>query len=658
MSKDSKSMGVGGDDSPHWESRYREALESLENQGREARDLEKRLRRALGQVAVAGMGGDGRLSRYLSDIRQVAKSDAELSVVTERVETMSRFLRQQADQDIRLPPADGNLEQVLRRTLSQILMVLRHRHPEDEELFTLQSRLQSGDTRELKQSAIALERALLDSFSEKEKPSGGLGRLLSMGSRKSSSGAEVTAFASLARSLQPRLNDQRIETLLQYLEAQGPSALLPVCRELVELIETALDQAQLRPGESDSDSDSAQSRSSQTRALPSPDSEQAATSDSTAAEAAEAAGAQPANNKDDSAGKKIGKSAGKMLDALKMPGELTEEVSALTKDARSAFADPNQAADWLKRATALLERYRGLVDRERDALKRFLETVLGRLSELEGFVGSERASRARTAAAGRKLDAALEKDLADIRQVVGRSQDLGSLGKAINERLNRLNSHLNRRQAVEAKADTEAEQRLVEMEQRLKKMEEEADRLRDRLKRAQDRSAIDPLTELPNRRGYEKRLQYEVERHRRHGRPLSLAVCDLDEFKVVNDQLGHQAGDEALGRVADLVRESLRTTDYAARFGGEEFVLLLPETDLEAAILVAERLRETVASQGFAHDGVDYPLTMSIGLSTFQPADPPEKVFRRADQALLQAKESGRNRVLAADPDPAETTTD
>ncbi|MCP1727832.1 diguanylate cyclase [Natronospira proteinivora] len=619
------------DGQAHWERRYREALDSLEAQGHEAREMERRLRRALAQVAMAGMGGDSQLSRYLEEIRQNARGDAALEEVLDTIERMGRFLRHQAEKDIRLPETGGSMEQVLRRLLLQILMLIKTRHPDDETLLSLQSRLQDAGTRELKQTAEALENQLLETFGQVEKENRGVSRWLRRGGKQQGDNdAGVAAVSSLLNSLSQRLPPEETQALTRQLEQEGSQALLPVCRRLVSLVEGALDTAAVpgdntpqtpaRPGESAND-----------------DGEQTGSP-------AQGPTAKP--RKTIKAGKHV-------LAQLRFPEELREEADALAKEARQALADPAGIANWLEATADLLQRFQGAVDRERQALKKFLETVLGRLSELEGFVGSERASRARTAAAGRKVDAALERDLHDIRTAMDQKQDMGSLGKAINERLNRLNKHLNRRQRIEADANSEAEERMAAMEQRLEQMEAEANQLRQRLKKAQDRSAIDPLTDLPNRRGYEKRLAYEVERQRRHDRPLSLAVCDLDEFKLVNDQLGHLAGDEALGQVADLIRETLRTTDFAARFGGEEFVILLPETELEAARQVAERLRVMIQDAGFEHEGVRYPLTLSVGVAEFGEQEPPEKVFRRADQAVLDAKEQGRNRVVVAMEDAA-----
>lgn len=151
----------------------------------------------------------------------------------------------------------------------------------------------------------------------------------------------------------------------------------------------------------------------------------------------------------------------------------------------------------------------------------------------------------------------------------------------------------------------------------------------------------DPLTELANRRGFDRRFDLEVERSRRDGSSLALVICDLDHFKRVNDELGHDAGDEVLRRVATAIAAKTRDADLAARIGGEEFGVLLPGTGPERATLAAERVRHAIA-EAFAAEGPE--LTASCGIASGQgaAADPVE-LFRAADEALYRAKRAGRD---------------
>ena len=164
----------------------------------------------------------------------------------------------------------------------------------------------------------------------------------------------------------------------------------------------------------------------------------------------------------------------------------------------------------------------------------------------------------------------------------------------------------------------------------------------------------DPLTGVANRRFFERRLADEVERWSRRKEPLACMLADIDHFKRVNDQFGHQVGDRALQQVAGLLGEDLRGVDVLARYGGEEFVLLLPNTNVQQAEAIAERLRTKIAGQPFSGpEERPLDITVSIGLACLGPdiklddVQPGLWLFQQADAALYQAKQSGRNRVIA-----------
>lgn len=165
----------------------------------------------------------------------------------------------------------------------------------------------------------------------------------------------------------------------------------------------------------------------------------------------------------------------------------------------------------------------------------------------------------------------------------------------------------------------------------------------------------DPLTGVNNRRYVERRLLEEIGRNRRQQNALSCMYIDIDHFKQINDRIGHQAGDEVLRGVAGRIKAELRLSDALGRFGGEEFVVLLIDADLDDAVSVAERIRQSIAEQPLVlGDGERLDVTVSIGVaSLFHPGrnEPIEKTAQqfvaRADQALYQAKAGGRNRVVA-----------
>jgi diguanylate cyclase (GGDEF)-like protein len=157
----------------------------------------------------------------------------------------------------------------------------------------------------------------------------------------------------------------------------------------------------------------------------------------------------------------------------------------------------------------------------------------------------------------------------------------------------------------------------------------------------------DPLTGLSNRRFILTQLAAVVSGARRHERPLSIAVVDIDHFKAVNDTYGHAAGDRVLAEVAASLREHLRAEDHLGRLGGEEFLALLPDADAEAAGAATEKLRAEAAALRVVYEGVELAVTVSIGWAAWD-GEAPDELLRRADVALYEAKNAGRDRVEGA----------
>ena len=159
---------------------------------------------------------------------------------------------------------------------------------------------------------------------------------------------------------------------------------------------------------------------------------------------------------------------------------------------------------------------------------------------------------------------------------------------------------------------------------------------------------VDMVTSVPNRRGFFMLVAPWLPLARRPGVPTSLVVFDLDHFKRVNDSYGHAAADTALRAVIDVCKHHLRDSDQLGRMVGVEFAILLPRTDLEAAVMVAERMRAAVAATPSKSARAMVALTASFGVTTIRPDDSTTSLFKRADDALLAAKQAGRNRVVAA----------
>ena len=160
-------------------------------------------------------------------------------------------------------------------------------------------------------------------------------------------------------------------------------------------------------------------------------------------------------------------------------------------------------------------------------------------------------------------------------------------------------------------------------------------------------SVLDGLTGLYNRRQFEIGLEQEYNRTKRHPSDFSLAILDIDFFKKVNDTYGHQYGDYVLKTVANLMKQAFRKTDLLYRYGGEELIMIMPETNIEDAIIPVQRLRRMIEEYDFDYNGVKTKVTASIGLTMNYPEfNSPAELLKSADEALYKAKESGRNRVV------------
>jgi diguanylate cyclase (GGDEF)-like protein/PAS domain S-box-containing protein len=168
------------------------------------------------------------------------------------------------------------------------------------------------------------------------------------------------------------------------------------------------------------------------------------------------------------------------------------------------------------------------------------------------------------------------------------------------------------------------------------------------LAQLEQEAMTDPLTALPNRRAYDAELARVAARSRRNKSPISVGVADIDHFKLVNDTYGHPVGDLVLCEVGKAIERAARGTDFVARTGGEEFGMLFPDTAIEMAGLVAERMRKAVEEASVTTpDGACIRVTISIGLAALAPEAAPDQALASADAALYQAKDQGRNRVVS-----------
>jgi diguanylate cyclase (GGDEF)-like protein len=158
----------------------------------------------------------------------------------------------------------------------------------------------------------------------------------------------------------------------------------------------------------------------------------------------------------------------------------------------------------------------------------------------------------------------------------------------------------------------------------------------------------DPLTQTNNRAGFDGYIKREISLAERHSKNLAIIFLDIDHFKAINDHYGHECGDITLTSVANWIKECLRSSDAVFRFGGEEFVILLSETDLAGAEIVAERIRSSIEAHALSYDMQSVSVTASLGVSVLHTVDTADSLVKRADDAMYKAKKNGRNQVMLA----------
>ncbi|MCZ8094468.1 MAG: GGDEF domain-containing protein [Acidovorax sp.] len=189
---------------------------------------------------------------------------------------------------------------------------------------------------------------------------------------------------------------------------------------------------------------------------------------------------------------------------------------------------------------------------------------------------------------------------------------------------------------------------LQELRERTDAKHAEVAKLQQELDRASAQARHDPLTGTLNRKGLDEAMEREVARARRMGNPLCVALLDIDNFKNINDRLGHTVGDAALVHLAQVTREVMRPQDLLARYGGEEFVLLLPDTNVESGVAAMTRLQRELTTRFFLQGSEKILITFSAGVAQLHDSETSVDALKRADQSMYLAKRSGKNRVMAA----------
>jgi len=333
-----------------------------------------------------------------------------------------------------------------------------------------------------------------------------------------------------------------------------------------------------------------------------------------------------------------------LLSQLVIPERLTYHAESLKKRLQDGL-------NWYELVPLLEDTAEFLIDclgSGQQEFERFLQTLDERLQEIQTLVSDASAGQVEREQARKDLDNLVREQISDIRSVVTGSGDLGELGSSVREHLTLIVRAMEKYQEDERAREQRLSEKLEMLQARLNEMEKEAGQARRIIEEHKRRATHDGLTGLPNRDAYQLKLQEELTRKTRYGGPLTLVVADVDHFKRINDNYGHLAGDKVLQLLSKAMRKSLRDVDFIGRYGGEEFVILMPETNAQEALAATEKLRAKVESSPFNFRKERVLITMSFGISEFRPLEDGETVFERADKALYQAKAEGRDRCIVS----------
>jgi diguanylate cyclase len=276
-------------------------------------------------------------------------------------------------------------------------------------------------------------------------------------------------------------------------------------------------------------------------------------------------------------------------------------------------------------------------------IDRFLSHITAQLTELGMAITDSGIAIMDASLRRNQLDQSVSAQISDLQTRSVQATQLEPLKAVISSHIAKISKEIQEHKQKEASQREQYQHQLEELGQKIKAMETETGELQTKLVIVSESAQRDALTNLPNRMAYDERLAIEIARWQRYHTPLCLVIWDIDFFKKVNDQFGHQAGDKVLAHVASQLATNIRRADFVARFGGEEFVMLLPHTKKQLALKVTDKLRDIIEQSQLEVNNAPFSITISCGLTQFISGDTPETAFARADQALYRAKDLGRN---------------
>ena len=337
-----------------------------------------------------------------------------------------------------------------------------------------------------------------------------------------------------------------------------------------------------------------------------------------------------------------------LLERLSLPTDLSKQATKLRLKLEKGI-DDEDLPQAINEIADIVSTLGSMVITEKLEYQQFLTSLTTRLNELDQHIRETGDHNAEAFKEREIIGQAVEDEFVDLRNNVEGANDLEQLKSTVSERLDFLDQHFELYQKSDQNRFEQSQKEIIELNQRIQTMEQETTVLRESAEKSRNLALKDALTGIWNRQALNEILDKEFARWQRYQSPLSIVIWDVDFFKRVNDNYGHAAGDKVLRTIARIFQKATRDADFIARFGGEEFMGVFPETRLEDALTLANKIREKVELSKFHYEDKRVFVTASAGLATFRPGDSIDDVFKRADKALYQAKQGGRNRCVSDD---------
>lgn len=338
---------------------------------------------------------------------------------------------------------------------------------------------------------------------------------------------------------------------------------------------------------------------------------------------------------------KINDSLHQLLNHLSIPQDLNEQKESIKENLEQKLSNEDLSKILNKLTDLVIDAF----NLEQNRFKGFLQQLTNQLQDFDHYLNESSIMHKQSSSDSRALESGIQNNIDQIKSHLDNSTTIEELSSKISNNLNIIGDRIREYRQSEDQREKEYETRLVKLQIKLSESEQHAEEIKNLISFQKYKINHDSLTGLPNRESYNEYILDSFERWRRTEKVLSLAVGDIDHFKRINDNFGHLAGDKVLKKVATIFKSALRSSDFIARIGGEEFVFVFEHTSGEDAYKLLNKLRQLIDECQFFYREIKVDVSISFGLAIIQDGDDIESLFMRADNAMYKAKKAGRNRV-------------